>query len=161
MTPDQAARSDPVARIDSGRPELLAPAGGDHRGDAGRLVAHRDAGDLDDAGYLYVVDRIKDMIITGGDNVYSIEVENALAEHPAVAACAVIGVPDHALGERVHAVIVLVESCADATGPQPTRGTAAAEAARRGLMRPRGRMFCPVWKTLSGSQAVLASTRRS
>jgi acyl-CoA synthetase (AMP-forming)/AMP-acid ligase II len=66
-----------------------------------------DAGYLDDKGYLFVVDRIKDMIVTGGDNVYSTEVENALASHPAVASCAVIGVPDDALGERVHAVIVL------------------------------------------------------
>ncbi len=51
-------------------------------------------GYLDDAGYLYIVDRLKDMIITGGENVYSAEVENALAAHPAVASCAVIGVPD-------------------------------------------------------------------
>lgn len=47
------------------------------------------------------------MIITGGENVYSAEVENALAQHPAVAACAVIGVPDPQWGERVHAVVVL------------------------------------------------------
>jgi acyl-CoA synthetase (AMP-forming)/AMP-acid ligase II len=46
------------------------------------------------------------MIITGGANVYSVEVENALSSHPAVAACAVIGVPDPTWGERVHAVIV-------------------------------------------------------
>ncbi len=65
-----------------------------------------DGGYLDDQGYLYVVDRIKDMIITGGENVYSTEVENALAAHPAVAQCAVIGVPDPHWGERVHAVIV-------------------------------------------------------
>jgi acyl-CoA synthetase (AMP-forming)/AMP-acid ligase II len=48
------------------------------------------------------------MIITGGENVYSAEVENALAGHPAVAACAVIGVPDPEWGERVHAVVVLL-----------------------------------------------------
>ncbi len=66
-----------------------------------------DAGYLDDRGYLFVVDRVKDMIITGGENVYSTEVENALARHPAVAACAVIGVPDPQWGERVHAVVVL------------------------------------------------------
>ena len=56
---------------------------------------------------MFVVDRIKDMIVTGGENVYSAEVENALAKHPAVAACAVIGVPDDEWGERVHAVVVL------------------------------------------------------
>jgi acyl-CoA synthetase (AMP-forming)/AMP-acid ligase II len=66
-----------------------------------------DAGYLDDRGYLFIVDRVKDMIITGGENVYSAEVENALAGHPAVAACAVIGVPDPYWGERVHAVVVL------------------------------------------------------
>lgn len=66
-----------------------------------------DAGYLDEEGYLYIVDRIKDMIISGAENVYCIEVENAIAKHPAVGACAVIGVPDETWGERVHAVIVL------------------------------------------------------
>ena len=68
-----------------------------------------DGGYLDDDGYLFVVDRIKDMIVTGGENVYSAEVENALVTHPAVASCAVIGVPDSDWGERVHAVVVLGE----------------------------------------------------
>ena len=66
-----------------------------------------DGGYMDEDGYLFVVDRIKDMIVTGGENVYSAEVENALAKHPAVASCAVIGVPDEEWGERVHAVVVL------------------------------------------------------
>jgi len=66
-----------------------------------------DGGYMDDRGYVFIVDRIKDMIITGGENVYSAEVENALAKHEAVAAAAVIGVPDEAWGERVHAVVVL------------------------------------------------------
>ncbi|WP_113701786.1 acyl-CoA synthetase [Nonomuraea lactucae] len=66
-----------------------------------------DSGYLDEHGYLYIVDRLKDMIVTGGENVYSAEVENTLAQHPAVASCAVIGVPDQQWGERVHAVIVL------------------------------------------------------
>ena len=66
-----------------------------------------DGGWMDDEGYVYVVDRIKDMIVSGGENVYSVEVENALAKHPAVASCAVIGVPDDEWGERVHAVVVL------------------------------------------------------
>ena len=83
------------------KPELTAAAlrgGWMHTGDAGYL---------DDRGYLFIVDRLKDMIITGGENVYSAEVENALAGHPAVAVCAVIGVPDPVWGERVHAVVVL------------------------------------------------------
>lgn len=66
-----------------------------------------DAGRLDGDGFLYVVDRLKDMIITGGENVYGSEVENALASHPAVRACAVVGLPDPTWGERVHAVVVL------------------------------------------------------
>ncbi|MET9485972.1 long-chain fatty acid--CoA ligase [Nocardia sp. NPDC006630] len=65
-----------------------------------------DGGYMDEHGYVYIVDRIKDMIVSGGENVYSAEVENAVAAHPAVAACAVIGVPDQDWGERVHAVIV-------------------------------------------------------
>jgi long-chain acyl-CoA synthetase len=66
-----------------------------------------DGGYMDDEGFVFVVDRIKDMIITGGENVYSAEVENAIYRHPAVAMCAVIGVPDEQWGERVHAVIAL------------------------------------------------------
>jgi acyl-CoA synthetase (AMP-forming)/AMP-acid ligase II len=66
-----------------------------------------DGGYLDEQGYLYIVDRLKDMIVSGGENVYSAEVENAVARHPAVAQCAVIGVPDPDWGERVHAVVVL------------------------------------------------------
>ncbi len=65
-----------------------------------------DGGYMDDGGYIFVVDRIKDMIITGGENVYSAEVENALAQHPGVAASAVIGRPDPTWGESVHAVVV-------------------------------------------------------
>jgi acyl-CoA synthetase (AMP-forming)/AMP-acid ligase II len=65
-----------------------------------------DGGYMDDDGYVYLADRIKDMIITGGENVYSVEVENALCQHPDVATAAVIGVPDESWGERVHAVVV-------------------------------------------------------
>jgi acyl-CoA synthetase (AMP-forming)/AMP-acid ligase II len=67
----------------------------------------QDVGYMDEDGFLYITDRIKDMIITGGENVYSIEVENAISRHPAVNECAVIGVPDERWGERVHAVVVL------------------------------------------------------
>lgn len=66
-----------------------------------------DGGRMDEDGYVFVVDRIKDMIVTGGENVYSVEVESAIARNPAVAQCAVIGVPDPDWGERVHAVVVL------------------------------------------------------
>ena len=65
-----------------------------------------DGGRMDEDGYLFIVDRIKDMIVTGGENVYSVEVESAVAAHPAVASCAVIGVPNDQWGELVHAFIV-------------------------------------------------------
>jgi long-chain acyl-CoA synthetase len=65
-----------------------------------------DAGHLDEQGYLYLADRVKDMIVTGGENVYSIEVENAISSHPDVRQVAVIGLPDELWGETVHAVVV-------------------------------------------------------
>jgi long-chain acyl-CoA synthetase len=65
-----------------------------------------DVGYLDEQGYLYLVDRLKDMIVTGGENVYSVEVEAALASHPAVAQVAVIGIPHEVWGEQVHAIVV-------------------------------------------------------
>ncbi|MEV6610486.1 AMP-binding protein [Kutzneria sp. NPDC051319] len=68
-----------------------------------------DIGRLDEGGYVYIVDRVKDMIITGGENVYSPEVERVLAEHPDVADVAVIGVPDDRWGESVKAVVQPVD----------------------------------------------------
>jgi len=65
-----------------------------------------DVGYLDERGYLYIVDRTKDMIVSGGENVYSTEVENVVSKHPAVESCAVIGIPSEKWGEAVHAVIV-------------------------------------------------------
>lgn len=66
-----------------------------------------DLGRLDDEGYVYLVDRAKDVIISGGENIYPREVEALLETHPAVATAAVIGVPDPTWGERVHAVVAL------------------------------------------------------
>ena len=66
-----------------------------------------DIGRIDDEGFIYIVDRAKDMIIRGGENVYSVIVEAAIFEHPDVADCAVVGVPHPTLGEEVAAVIVL------------------------------------------------------
>ncbi|MEO6702516.1 MAG: AMP-binding protein, partial [Jatrophihabitantaceae bacterium] len=65
-----------------------------------------DVGRLDDTGHLFVEDRLKDMIITGGENVYGPEVERVLLQHPAIADVAVIGIPDEQWGEAVHAVVV-------------------------------------------------------
>jgi acyl-CoA synthetase (AMP-forming)/AMP-acid ligase II len=76
-----------------------------------------DIGHVDDGGYLFISDRVKDMIITGGENVYSPEVEQAVAEHPAVAEVAVIGVPDDHWGEAVKAMVVLLPG-QQASGPE-------------------------------------------
>jgi len=66
-----------------------------------------DVGFIDEDGFLHLTDRAKDMIVTGGENVYSTEVENALSTHPAVREAAVIGIPSDLWGEAVHAVVVL------------------------------------------------------
>lgn len=73
----------------------------------GTWLRSGDAGTTDADGYVFVVDRIKDMIISGGENIYPAEVENVLREHPAVADCGVIGVPDARWGEVGRAVVVL------------------------------------------------------
>lgn len=83
------------------RPEETAKAlrnGGMHTGDGGYM---------DEDGFIYIVDRLKDMIISGGENVYCGEVERALCAHPAVTQAAVIGIPHDKWGESVHAVVLL------------------------------------------------------
>ncbi len=83
------------------QPEMTAQAmrnGWLHTGDGARM---------DDEGFVYIVDRVKDMIISGGENVYSAEVEDAIYQHVAVAECAVIGIPHEKWGEEVHAIIRL------------------------------------------------------
>lgn len=65
-----------------------------------------DGAYMDEEGFIFIVDRIKDMIVSGGENVYSAEVENAISKHPGVATCAVVGIPSRQWGESVHAVIV-------------------------------------------------------
>jgi long-chain acyl-CoA synthetase len=93
------------------QPELTAQAVRDgwmHTGDAGYI---------DERGFVFLVDRVKDMIVTGGENVYSAEVENAIYQHPAVHECAVIGVPSDVWGEAVHAIVV----------PKPNATVSAAE----------------------------------
>ena len=65
-----------------------------------------DGGYMDEDGFLYIVDRVKDMVITGGENVFSAEVENAVMQYPGLAECAVIGIPDDKWGESVHAIVV-------------------------------------------------------
>ncbi|MFC3713016.1 AMP-binding protein [Sphingoaurantiacus capsulatus] len=78
----------------------------------GGWIHTRDAGRMDANGYITITDRLKDMIVSAAENVYSIEVENALSWHPAVAEVAVVGVPDAEWGERVHAIITLADGAA-------------------------------------------------
>jgi acyl-CoA synthetase (AMP-forming)/AMP-acid ligase II len=66
-----------------------------------------DAGSMDDEGYIYLKDRMKDMVVSGGENIYPVEVENAIAHHESVADVAVIGVPDEKYGEALLAFVVL------------------------------------------------------
>ena len=66
-----------------------------------------DAGYLDAEGFLFLEGRVKDMIVSGGENIYPIEIENVLSSHPAVHQCAVIGIPHETWGEAVHAVVLL------------------------------------------------------
>ena len=73
---------------------------------------------LDESGYLFVVDRLKDMIVSGAENVYSIEVEDVLHRHPAVVEAAVFGVPDPVWGEAVHAIVVLAPGAAAVSGDE-------------------------------------------
>ena len=76
-----------------------------------------DAGYLDESGYLYIHDRIKDMIVSGGENIYPAEIESVLFGHPDIADIAVIGVPDERWGEAVKALVVPMQhAVADADG---------------------------------------------
>lgn len=69
----------------------------------------QDAAYMDQDGFIFISDRLKDMIISGGENIYSVEIENVIYQHPAVNACAVIAIPDEEWGEAVHAILVLNE----------------------------------------------------
>ena len=75
-----------------------------------------DRGRIDDEGYLYIVDRVKDMVVTGGENVFTTEVENAVISHGAVQDVAVIGIPHEEWGEAVHAVVVVRETGSSRVG---------------------------------------------
>jgi fatty-acyl-CoA synthase len=121
---------DPVASAEAAR------HGWHHTGDIGYLDADN---------YLFIVDRAKDMIITGGFNVYSVEVEQALMQHSAVQDCAVVGLPDDKWGERVTAVV------------QPYPGGSVAAADLRGFVKDRiGSVKAPkqieVWPDLPRSK---------
>jgi long-chain acyl-CoA synthetase len=76
------------------------------------LISLGDVGYLDEDGFLFLCDRVRDMIIAGGVNIYPIEIEARLLEHPAVADCAVFGVPDEEFGEAVYAAVQLAPGAA-------------------------------------------------
>ena len=84
-----------------GQPEATAAAMA-----SGTWLRSGDVATADEDGYVFVVDRIKDVIISGGENIYPAEVENAVRDHPAVAECGVIGVPDEKWGETIKALVV-------------------------------------------------------
>ena len=103
-----------------------------------------DLGHLDEDGFLYITDRKKDMIIRGGENIYSIEIEQRLVDHPDIADAAIYGVPHPELGEEVKATVQLEE------GADPHRGRREAVGGRRprrlqgaGLRRPHLRQAPP------------------
>jgi acyl-CoA synthetase (AMP-forming)/AMP-acid ligase II len=116
-----------------------------------------DAGYLDAEGYLYLVDRVKDMIVSGGENIYSAEVENAIASHPAVAQVAVIGIPDDTWGEAVHAIVVPL------AGKTVTEGEVIAHARRTigGYKVPKSVTFRGEPLPLSGAMKVLKRELRA
>ncbi|WP_067890360.1 acyl-CoA synthetase [Nocardia vaccinii] len=114
-----------------------------------------DVATVDSDGYVYIVDRMKDVIISGGENVYPAEVENVLTAHPAVAACAVIGVPDERWGEVGRAVVVL----ADGQAAEPRTLLAFARERLAGYKVPRSVRFADELPK-GGSGKVLKSAVR-
>ena len=127
---ERSARCGPRAERDA---RLLAASGG-HRGGAGRrllpLRRHRSR----TRGYLRMVDRAKDMIITGGENVYTSEVEAALVEHEGVAEAAVFGIPDQHWGETVHAAVTVRRG---GDGPRTSSSSTAGAASPASRRRAR------------------------
>jgi long-chain acyl-CoA synthetase len=110
-----------------------------------------DLATVDEENYIYIVDRAKDMIISGGENVYSVEVENALYTHPAVLECAVIGIPHDMWGEAVHAVVV----CKPGTSISEEELIAHARTQIAGYKVPRSIEFQPEALPKSGAGKIL------
>jgi long-chain acyl-CoA synthetase len=115
-----------------------------------------DGGYMDEHGYVYVVDRLKDMIISGGENVYSAEVEQALYQHADVAECAVIGTPDEIWGEKIHAIVRL--KVAAATGEETL--IAHCKSLIANYKCPRSIDFTPDPLPLSGAGKILKAELR-
>jgi long-chain acyl-CoA synthetase len=106
---------------------------------------------------VYLVDRKKDMIVSGAENVFSAEVEQALALHAAVAECAVIGVPDPRFGERVHAVVALKPGAAADAGALQAH----CRAAIAGYKVPRSFEFVPALPKTAFGKVQKAELRKA
>ena len=119
-----------------------------------------DAAQMDDAGYVWMVDRLKDMIISGGENIYSIEVENAISTMPGVAEVAVVGIPDEKWGEVVHAIVVPSDSAAGSP-PTPEAVIAWARGRLATYKAPRSVTMRSERLPLSGAGKVLKSELRA
>jgi long-chain acyl-CoA synthetase len=115
-----------------------------------------DGGYMDEDGYIFIVDRLKDMIVSGGENVYSAEVEQAVYLHPAVAEAAVIGVPDAKWGERVHAVV----RCKPGMSVSEAELVAHCHAQIAGFKCPRSVSFTEEPLPLSGAGKILKTELR-
>jgi len=115
-----------------------------------------DAAYMDEGGFIFISDRLKDMIISGGENVYSTEVENALYQHDDVAQVAVIGIPDEKWGERVHAVVVP----RDGAQPDPAELMAFCRTLIADYKCPRSVSFRDEPLPLSGAGKVLKTELR-
>ena len=124
----------------SGTGEVIARAGHLFAASPDGWLRTGDLGRLDDDGYLYLIGRRGDMIIRGGENVYPVEVENRLLEHPRIADAAVIGVPDRLLGETIKALVVPADP-ADQPASEELR--AFARAALAGFKVPAQWEFVP------------------
>jgi long-chain acyl-CoA synthetase len=111
---------------------------------------------MDENGFLYIVDRVKDMIISGGENVYSAEVEQALYQHPDVAECAIIGIPDDRWGEAVHAIV----RPKPGASPSPEALIAHCHARIANYKCPRGVSFREEPLPLSGAGKILKTELR-
>ncbi len=116
-----------------------------------------DLATVDEQNYIYIKDRAKDMIISGGENIYSVEVENALYTHPAVLEVAVIGIPDEVWGEAVHAVVV----CKPGTSATDEELIAHTRALIAGYKVPRSVEFLPEALPKSGAGKILKRDLRA
>jgi acyl-CoA synthetase (AMP-forming)/AMP-acid ligase II len=116
-----------------------------------------DAGRFDDENYLYIQDRLKDMIVSGGENIYSSEVERALEAHPSVLEAAVIGIPDAHWGEAVHAFVVLRPGAPE---PAPSELIDFCRQRLASYKKPRAVEFLPALPRLQHVQKIDKNTLR-